>query len=428
TIGADHFKGGGSGRLSDKQVQEILIQLDAVYAASHLTATFGSHITLKGEKVRTTDLGSRSHLVQGATYNCSSPNIQITFARGISRSNFEAREPSNYYDEIKITANSQNSMGSVNDANHEDLLEIYNVIRDLTTSIEPTSIASTEAGNTAILNAEVSKLAALATELIEGADEKRRELDSLRETLNADLLQKEAELSAKLETENQKLEDKKIEIQTQQDEFDDREHKHVRRKLRSEIIEEVANILERPTGRSYRNFWPLFGIVLSLIGVASLAVLVVQNQAVIAGLYSDGRPTPSATEIILAYAKMTLTSAAALGLLLYAVTWMRSLANQSREYEKQLHRYSLDMTRASWTMETLMELSKDDKQMISDLWLESVTKNLFEADGGNRDETNSLQALGALLNVTSETEIGPDGTKFRLNRRAAKKAASQAEG
>ena len=75
-----------------------------------------------------------------------------------------------------------------------------------------------------------------------------------------------------------------------------------------------------------------------------------------------------------------------------------------------------------------MELSKDDKQMISDLWLESVTKNLFEADGGNRDETNSLQALGALLNVTSETEIGPDGTKFRLNRRAAKKAASQAEG
>jgi hypothetical protein len=49
-------------------------------------------------------------------------------------------------------------------------------------------------------------------------------------------------------------------------------------------------------------------------------------------------------------------------------------------------------------------------------------------EGGNRDDTNSLQALGALLNVTSEAEIGPEGPRFRLNRRAAKKAASQAGG
>jgi hypothetical protein len=417
------------GRLSDKQVHKVFIQLDATYTADNLVISFGPNISLQEDALRSTDLPSNTYLANRAIYNSSSPAIRVTFARGISRDQFNIREPSNFYDEIEIAPNSSNqNRVSSQQANFEQLAEVYKIIQNVATVVEPATIQATESGNTAILNAEVSKLAALATELIEGADKKRRELDSLRETLNADLLQKEAELSAKLETENQKLEDKKIEIQTQQDEFDDREHKHVRRKLRSEIIEEVANILERPTGRSYRNFWPLFGIVLSLIGVVGLAVLVVQNQAVIAGLYSDGRPTPSATEIILAYAKMTLTSAAALGLLLYAVTWMRSLANQSREYEKQLHRYSLDMTRASWTMETLMELSKDDKQMISDLWLESVTKNLFEADGGNRDETNSLQALGALLNVTSETEIGPDGTKFRLNRRAAKKAASQAEG
>lgn len=364
--------------------------------------------------VRSANLPNNSYLTNRAVFQCKSPDIHVEFARGISRHDFESREPSNFYDEIKITPNAgSNDRDGTQKASLEHLVEVQTIIQGIVTVVEPKTIAATEAGNTAILNAEVSKLAALAAELTTGADEKRRELDSLRDRLTDDFLQKESDLKSKLEAENQKLEIQKADIQTQQDEFDDREHKHVRRNLRSEIIEEVSNILDRPSGRSYRNFWPLFGIALSLVGIAGLVFLVLQSQAVIAGIYSENRPPPSA---------------AALGLLLYAVTWMRSLANQAREYENQLHRYSLDMTRASWTMETLMELSNDANETVSDLWLESVTKNLFDMKGSNRDDTNSLQALGALLNVTSEAEIGPEGPRFRLNRRAAKKAASQAGG
>ncbi|MFT6024773.1 MAG: hypothetical protein ACI9PY_002905 [Ascidiaceihabitans sp.] len=417
------------GRLSDKQVHQIMVELDNACAATYLIIVFGNYLDLEGDGVRSANLPNNSYLTSRAVFQCKSPDIHVEFARGISRRDFESREPSNYYDEIKITPNAgSNDRDVTQKASLEHLVEVQTIIQGIVTVVEPKTIAATEAGNTAILNAEVSKLAALAAELTTGADEKRRELDSLRDRLTDDFLQKESDLKSKLEAENQKLEIQKADIQTQQDEFDDREHKHVRRNLRSEIIKEVSNILDRPSGRSYRNFWPLFGIALSLVGIAGLVFLVLQSQAVIAGIYSENRPPPSATEIILAYAKMTLTSAAALGLLLYAVTWLRSLANQAREYENQLHRYSLDMTRASWTMETLMELSNDANETVSDLWLESVTKNLFDMEGGNRDDTNSLQALGALLNVTSEAEIGPEGPRFRLNRRAAKKAASQAGG
>ena len=123
---------------------------------------------------------------------------------------------------------------------------------------------------------------------------------------------------------------------------------------------------------------------------------------------------------------MFLSSAASVGFVVYALSWTRKLAQNEDTYHKSLERFVFDMNRASWTIETILELSQSEMDEIPGPWLEGVCNNLFENQDSPSEDTNSLQALAALLNVTTEAEIGPDGPKFKLNRRGAKKTASEA--
>jgi hypothetical protein len=122
---------------------------------------------------------------------------------------------------------------------------------------------------------------------------------------------------------------------------------------------------------------------------------------------------------------MFAASAASLGLFVYTITWLRRLSAEITRHQQKLQRHVFDMNRASWTIETILELSGSELPEIPEIWLQSVTSNLFEQENTTTDDTGSLQALAALLNITSEAEIGPDGPKFKLNRRGAKKAASE---
>jgi hypothetical protein len=124
------------------------------------------------------------------------------------------------------------------------------------------------------------------------------------------------------------------------------------------------------------------------------------------------------------YLKLFLSSAASIGFVAYAITWVKKLASQEAAHNQSLEQYVFDMNRASWTIETILELTDAELDEVPSVWLDSVCRNLFERQDQVQEDATSLQALAALLNVTTEAEIGPDGPTFKLNRRAARKAAA----
>ncbi|WP_204353948.1 hypothetical protein, partial [Yoonia maritima] len=271
-----------------------------------------------------------------------------------------------------------------------------------------------------VQDAKLAQFADVTAGLLERADKKRLELDSLRDTLEDEIEQKRVALD---ETNAQKLveiADKRTALEKLLQELDDREHKHVRRELRETITNEIKSSLETPSSSARSRTYAMQVTALCLAGAGIFAYLTYSAQASINSV-PDGLP------IYLQYVKIFLSSAATVGFFAYAISWVRKLAVEEATHHRNLEQYAFDMNRASWVIETILELTDAELEELPNTWLESVCSSLFERPNTAAHDTNSLDALAALLNVTTEAEIGPNGPTFKLNRRAAKRAAASGE-
>jgi hypothetical protein len=105
---------------------------------------------------------------------------------------------------------------------------------------------------------------------------------------------------------------------------------------------------------------------------------------------------------------------------------LKSSARAFREYEQQIRRYAFDMDRASWTVETLLQMNSMETAQVPDQWLEAVCRDMFVLSPQQGEETRSLDALAALLDATARAKIGTGGFEFELDRKQAREIARQA--
>ena len=105
---------------------------------------------------------------------------------------------------------------------------------------------------------------------------------------------------------------------------------------------------------------------------------------------------------------------------------MKNSAKSSREYEQQIQRYAFDMDRASWIVETILQMNSSEISQIPDEWLEAVCRDLFSSSGKKTEETNSLEAFAALFDATAKAKIGTSGIDFEIDRKGAKRIAAEA--
>ncbi len=422
-------------RLSDKQLVELWEKINEAFQAQNSQIIFGSSISYSLNELPKEKIERNSHAISAASIQADNPKYLVEFRRGISAENFSVRTPSSIADEVKIRVNFD-TRGIGNTATLEHYLKLIKLIEEYT---KPLSLDSsdTEESNISILNAELQKLTELATELTVGADAKRRELDSRRDELDQEYLAKQGELEVRYEAKKAELSSQKAALEKLQAELDDREHKHVRRELRETITTSIQDSITKPTRKnSSGNAYNWVAIYLAIGGAVAFGYFAYATQQTISTVALEivldsetgsevSRKPAEGVQTYLLYVKLFLSSATALALLLYVVNWMRSIARDELEYRRKLQQYIFDMNRASWTIETILELSNSDLPEIPLTWLERVTNGLFETGDRKNSEADSLQALAALLNITTEAEIGPDGPKFRLNRKGVKKAAAE---
>jgi hypothetical protein len=242
---------------------------------------------------------------------------------------------------------------------------------------------------------------------------KKTELDSIKEKIEAE----HAETMATLEERSKSL--------------DDRSHMHVRRELRERISSSLRERLLRPNipkSVSYIRIWISLVCFVGLIVSGFISVSsVTEISNILTGLGNQDIKMSMQTILIATAAKGALSSIVFVTILFYFLNWLRRIHDGDVRVERDLERYRYDLDRATWAIETVLEIQNRDGGTVPDTWLDSVTRSMFARGPDRSHDGEPLDALGQLLNMTAEAEIGVQGTKFRFGRRDLKNIARSAQ-
>lgn len=235
-----------------------------------------------------------------------------------------------------------------------------------------------------------------------------KERDKLLESAKEQINQQQAKIEA--EKERLAQEWAKLEVSS---------HKDARRKQFNSLQQQLADTLDQPVASSNLLLarWAVFfalvtaGGVSAFFGYASLDTSAVPDATTATWLY------PAIRSLLLSF-----TAVAAL---VGAAAWLRYFYVRDLQAQEEVRRFQNDMARASWVMEASLEIRKEHDEDIPEQWMAGVTEGLFSNRRDGLDE--SAQALAALMGYSAAVSVGPDGTKFDLNRKGSKALASAAK-
>ncbi|MDX8438347.1 hypothetical protein [Mesorhizobium australafricanum] len=216
-------------------------------------------------------------------------------------------------------------------------------------------------------------------------------------------------------------------------ELDDRDHIHARRKLREDITKGIEARLASaivPMRTSVIG-WVVFVISLGVagfLGWVSVASLVEYVAIVQAAAVKSLNPVSDFTiqQGWFLLGRGAVTGALSVAFLVYAITWLKSIYHADVRAQRELERYSIDLNRASWAVETIMEAKKDGGN-IPDILVAGVSRNLFDS-GPGKDAGSHSDGLGSLLRASARAKITTSGAEFEVNSRGANKLAKELEG
>ena len=123
-----------------------------------------------------------------------------------------------------------------------------------------------------------------------------------------------------------------------------------------------------------------------------------------------------------------ISSLVAIGGLIYAASWLRNFYNSEVEIAREIDRFNYDLVRASWIIETILEVKHEHGGEIPQEWIQGVTRGLFDSSSNNETLDDGAKALKALMGFTASASFGPDGPKFDIGKREAKKLSKTSSG
>lgn len=247
-----------------------------------------------------------------------------------------------------------------------------------------------------------------AEEKLEASFQKRQsDLEARIASEEVRLREEAANHAADLEAERQKLEEWREEI-------NDREPQHERRALRELLSGAISEKLE-PDAIKSRWGERMAALSFTTAGAALLVASIYITEGISGNL--DG-----AAWLI---AGKSLLAGVAGGAFLWAgLSNLRTATVSAREFEEAALRYRFDIDRASWVVETILQMSANEKTEIPSEWLEAVCRHLFENRTGSDESTSTLEAVSALFDATAKARFGTNGVEFEIDKKGAKKIAN----
>lgn len=206
-------------------------------------------------------------------------------------------------------------------------------------------------------------------------------------------------------------------------ELDDRSNTHARRSIRNELKASVTESLDQPsfaknseTGRRYVR--KVYLLAISILVIYAGISLLLLNTAM-----SQNSAPVNSTAVWLTGIKASIASISTIGLILLYLRWETQWLNQQAAFERMLSSTRVDIDRASWVAESLLEwnrVSAPTNPMPNEL-LQSFTRRLFDWDAKVEDNHSAQDSLAsAILGSAAKIQIGPDGANLEYDRKSLK--------
>jgi hypothetical protein len=426
-----------TGKLSDSQIVKLFEGISSEFQVDGVTINYGQ-IATNIDDIKRVIGKQRSFIVSSANCNIESGKFSVQYARGLTKISYHngnqhsVRNPSPYFDEIIITP-SQGYNGIPAQPTIEEIAKLEGVLRLHIIAKFPDDIEAAGGSAIDLLQKELAAVTEVHHQLLTDAIELRRTTAKEQEVKLTELIEREkqslSEIAAQKEKTEQELAAQKAELEAKQKELDDRNHMHVRRALREQI---TSDIQTRVSGALLSSRSQLLGrgiLALSLICAVASGVFSFWSYEAFAQVLSQPSAALNGREWALLVLGMRTTIAviATIGFLVYALAWLRRTYDEDVKLNNDLQRYAFDLNRASWIIETVMEMSAKEGQTPPPKWVDGVTHGMFQSPGQSDEGVTPLEALGKLLNVTARAEVGPGGTKLEFDGKNLRKIAKSGE-
>ena len=414
-------------KLSDKNIVEFLRKLFSVLPDVSVQGSYAGGVTFHVTDL--TELAeipqkSNERLVERFTATrASGQSDTVQFARGITSADqstqqsvpfhkFTHRDPDAYFDELALFEHpSRSHMQGYTAFSSNEKVQISREIEKFAAPIS-TSDLTTAAALGQILDQNLADLQRVSIEFLERSAVSREQDE-------AAYRQREKSLEAKFSRQRDDLEAQKAELELRRTELNDREPQHERRRLREHLTERLQSTIAQPSKeRGQRERFSHYLYLIAATVFVSLSAGLTIFQTPEAGTGSAAFWTLSI--------KSLLSGAAGAAFAWAGLSGLKATAIADRDYEQSNKRYAFDMDRASWIVETILQMNTSEKTTVPDEWLENVCRDLFVNKERDSKEHRSLDAFAALFDATAKARIGTNGIEFEVDRKGARKLAHEA--
>lgn len=415
-------------KIDDATIVELFEKIISVLGTevTHSSFQISHGLTVSLEEALRQNIVSGRYVFSAASMTCSvnsGTEFTLKFYRDLTTAN-AGREASAHYDEIQtFFGPDQRSWDE-----HVDLaIEVLDVISRLHV------VQSGNQEEAEILHHLMSGISSQHRQMMDGLNDSFKKLEDRRREIDDEIEKKEA---ARREEQSKAL----AELDAERAELRLQSHMSERREIYSVLTSQAASEVRRsiaPRGATYAR-WAVFItsiLIASLSGAfafVSLLQLGISDDAIlrIARLLDGDADVAAVTDAIGQQLAVTdwyligrtiLSSLVSIGSLVYAASWMRGFYASDIEAAREVNRFNLDLARASWVIETVLEVQHEKKGEVPQAWIDGVTNGLFDDKSNSSEMDDRAQALKSLLAFTGGASFGPDGARLDINRRGAKK-------
>ena len=353
-------------------------------------------------------------------------NSTYSFDRGVTKNN--ALHPSVQYAEVFFSSPQSNA-------------ELSRKVANLIEQSFKTSVSSSSSGDATGLGIFVTQLAEVSTSISENLAQTQLKAEQKAQERLAKLDEQSDRQRESVEQERTSLQkeykDKSDELDAREADLNNARARSERRGLRESINKALRKSLEEEISPKSAKFARYPIVTVALIGLAfslffaffsfdQFAELIKQiSQS--SGEGNQNFPVVENSAINWLFASLLIRGSIGLGAATffgyYLIRYFKNLEETANRRALELERYLFDIDRASWVIETIMELKEEEGiSSIPEPWLKGATHNLFGSDGVDKDHvTDPLEALGELLSSGAKLKVGNGTAELDIQPKAAKK-------
>ncbi len=281
----------------------------------------------------------------------------------------------------------------------------------------------------------LNELESVASKIIIDTEEHRRHLDQehienerrrqehfdaaaaeSRKSIDDERLRLEAEHAKR----NGALEDREAGLNDLKKQLDDRNNTHVRREIRSSLLKLTQERLDNFTISGTTRKHHLAVNLTSVVGLLALAgaSFYFGNQISI-----DPNTKRYPAETIALIIKSASYAAAAIALGSWYLGWLNRWLQKIADSEFKLQQFRLDIERASWLAETVLEWKSTSQEPFPELLAARLSSGLFQSQGSEADgpRTPASHLAEALLGSASSTKLKFGENELNFDRKGIQK-------